>query len=75
MDKTSIVNFFDFTNLTYMQGVQKGFHDHYKKFYIVKALYTCTYMQQIFYSIVLFHNCNIFQHAIYKILPYFIIAM
>ena len=39
MDKTSIANFFDFTNLTYMQGVQKGFQDHYQNFYIVKALY------------------------------------
>ena len=68
-NKTSIVNFFDFTSLTYLQVVQKGFQDHYQKFYIVKALYTCTYKQQIFYSIVLFHNRNIFQHAIYQILP------
>ena len=75
MDKTSIVNFFDFTNLTYMQGVQKGFQDHYQKFYIVKALYTCTNKQQIFYSIVLFHNCNIFNMQSIKFYQYFIIAM
>ena len=29
IDKTSILNFFDFTSLTYLQAVQKGFQDHY----------------------------------------------
>ena len=29
IDKTSILNFFDFTSFTYLQAVQKGFQDHY----------------------------------------------
>ena len=44
--KTSIVKFFDFTSLTYLQVVQKGFQDHYQKSYIVKALYTYKNKQQ-----------------------------
>ena len=46
IDKISILNFFDFTSLTYLQGVQKGFLDHYQKFYIAKAFYTYTNKQQ-----------------------------
>ena len=46
IDKTSILNFFDFTSLTYLQVVQKGFQDHYQKSYIVKAFYTYTNKQQ-----------------------------
>ena len=37
IDKTSILNLFDFTSLTYLQVVQKGFQDYYQKSYIVKA--------------------------------------
>ena len=46
IDKTSILNFFDFTSLTYLQVVQKSFQDHYQKSYIVKAFYTYTNKQQ-----------------------------
>ena len=40
IDKTSILNFFGFTSLTYLQVVQKGFQGQYQKSYIVKAFYT-----------------------------------
>ena len=46
IDKTSILNFFDFTSLTYLHAVQRGFQDHYQKSYIVKAFYTYTNNQQ-----------------------------
>ena len=45
IDKMSILNFFDFTSLTYLQVVQKGFQDHYQKSYIVKAFYTYKNME------------------------------
>ena len=60
IDKTSILNFFDFTSLTYLHALQRGFQDHYKKSYIVKAFYTYKNKQQWFYSIFLFRNCDIF---------------
>ena len=60
IDKTLILNFFDFTSLTYLLVAQKGLQDHYQKYYIVKAFYTYTNMQQWFYSILLFYNFNIF---------------
>ena len=46
IDKTTIINIFDFTSLTYLQVLQKGFQDHYQKSYIAKAFYTCTNKQQ-----------------------------
>ena len=46
IDKTLILNFFDFTSLTYLLVAQKGLQDHYQKYYIVKAFYTYTNMQQ-----------------------------
>ena len=42
IDKTSIVNFFDFTILTYLQVAQKSFLDYNQKSYTVKAFYTYT---------------------------------
>ena len=42
IDKTSILNFLDFTSLTYLQVVQKGFWDLNKKSYMFKAFYTYT---------------------------------
>ena len=45
IDKTSILNFFDFTSLTYLQVVQRGFQDHYQKSYIVKAFHKNTNRQ------------------------------
>ena len=46
IDKTLILNFFDFTSLTYLLVAQKFLQDHYQKYYIVKAFYTYTNMQQ-----------------------------
>ena len=46
IDKKSIINYFDFTSLTYLQAVKKGFQYHYQKFYTVKAFYKCTNKQQ-----------------------------
>ena len=46
IDKMSILNFFDFTSLTYLQVIQKGFQVYCNKSYIVKVFYTCTNKQQ-----------------------------
>ena len=46
IEKMSIVNFFDFTSLTYLQVVQNDFQNHYQKFSIVKAFSTYTNEQQ-----------------------------
>jgi len=46
IDKALILNFFDFTSLTYLLVAQKGLQEHYQKYYIVEAFYTYTNMQQ-----------------------------